>query len=315
MTSNAKLPSGTRRDLIVRADLGELLPGGAADLSYSNLPYVRHVQPTSKALFDPNHRDHVNGMQGSDFLVPHPDGDGFDHFVGRTGFDFVVAMMTERWIERSADGKSFVGIHNAKPPGLCWPIDRETGRKKCVLENNNRVDHQIVACLLIRGRTSFLPAAFTFASTSRDDGKDLGRRVGRWKVNGKYAPMIGLFNMRSEPRRNEEGNWYGPKITVLGKAGEANGPDAAMLRAAALMRAALKEGGAIELPESEPPDPPPQSTPSLEKPKESQVPPSPGLSDRTPKFTSGKQVSDAPREQAPPPISEDDYGLDDPTSF
>jgi hypothetical protein len=40
---------------------------------------------------------------------------------------------------------------------------------------------------------------------------------------------------------------------------------------------------------------------------------------KSPKFTSGKQVkagvSDAPREQAPPPASEDDYGIDDRIPF
>jgi hypothetical protein len=311
------------------ASLGDILPGGESDLPISLLPYVSHAQPTSQFLYDTSHPIHSFNVKPGDFVVPYGE-DQYAVLTGKKGFLFQVIMMAWRWIQRTPEGKFVPPVHNTQPKDLDWvPNPASSGKKICIASSTgeattadqhaktaNRYDRQTLSFMLIEGR---YPAIFCFASTARERGDALGNRVGRWAVNGKPAPMLGLFRMASEPASDDQGHhWFKPKWVYVAKHGETNGPNVAWTRRAAELRRALKEGDALENEAAlGPPDPVPESPPAIEKPAES--PPSlerPIAKQGSIEVRSGKVAWDEPpREQAPPPASEDDYGLDDPSPF
>jgi hypothetical protein len=84
-------------------------------------------------------------------------------------------------------------------------------------------------------------------------------RIEGEKISGM---VLGLWEWSSRLKPGANGtNFYLPVVTSLGKLGEANGPSLELVRFAAQLRQKFREG----LP-WEPPAPPPEIVPSLEKP-------------------------------------------------
>src|SRR5258708_7045186 len=135
--------------------------------------------------------------------------------------------------------------HTPPPPEAFEgvPTPGRLGKKICIASASgdaktaDRYDRQMLVYALIEG---LYPQLIYFAKTARPFGDWVANRAARWTIDGKPAPMIGLFRLISEQTSNDEGRWYLPKPSLVGKLGQANGPDIAWERRAAGLRRALK---------------------------------------------------------------------------
>jgi hypothetical protein len=304
--------------------LGDILPGGPPDMQVSILPFVLHVQTTSRFLDDPQHPAYSlrPKPQPGDFLAPYGD-ERFACYSGAKGFLFQVAMIAPRWWRRDLAGDIVSTPFYTQPKDLVWlPNPDNPGKKICIAAETgdpstdeihartaDRYDRQTLAFMLVEGA---YPVIFCFASTNREAGDDLGRRTSYWKVTSKDgpkpAPMLGLFRMTSERVSNDRGRWFAPRWAYVAKSGDKNGPSAEWTRRAAELRSSLKGEGVFEAPVGpEPPEPPPEIEQAIERPRGSAS------------YTTGKQPRPpdqvrgyaSRRDEAPPPDSADDYGRRD----
>jgi hypothetical protein len=259
------------------AGLGNILPGGEPDLPISALPFMLHVQKTSNFLDDVKHPASLLRPRPKlgDFLAPYGD-ERFACYPGEKGFLFQVAMTTWRWLQKDLAGSVVAPPYYTKPKDLDWlPNPDNPGKKICIAMSTgdattivthartaDRYDKQTLSFMLVEGA---YPVIFCFASTNREIGDELGRRVGRWKVDGKDAPMLGLFRMTSVPASNAKGHWFAPSWAYVAKFGDKDGPSAAWTRRAAELRRALKGDGVFEAPVGPPEPPTPPEPPALEE--------------------------------------------------
>jgi hypothetical protein len=287
------------------ADLGALLPAGKPDVQVSRLPYLRLAMPTSRFLYDQGSPIYALKPNLGDFIVTIGD-DECKVYPGDKGFLFLVAMTASQWKRIDRNGNQVGEPYDTEPEDLEWvPNPERLGKKICIASASgdartaDRYDRQTLLYSLIEG---LYPQLIYCGKTARPSGDWVANRAARWTIDGKPAPMIGLFRLTSEQTADSEGHhWYLPKPSLVARLGQTNGPDIAWVRRAAELRRALKGdyGFEIEDPESEPP--------KIED--QSQVPPPPLLRDGKPAFTTGPQPPAAsPREEAPPPASADEYG-------
>ena len=281
------------------ADLGALLPAGKPDVQVSRLPYLRLAMPTSRFLYDQGSPIYSLKPNLGDFIVTIGD-DDYKVYPGDEGFLFLVAMTASQWKRIDRNGNQVGEPYDTQPEDLEWvPNPDRLGKKICIASASgdaktaDRYDRQMLVYALIEG---LYPQLIYFAKTARPFGDWVANRAARWTIDGKPAPMIGLFRLTSEQTDDGEGHhWYLPKPSFVGKLGQANGPDIAWVRGAAEIRRALKcdyYGFEIEDPDTQPPKIEAQSRGS----------PPPMLKDGLP-----------PPDQAPPPDCYD--GPDDEIPF
>jgi hypothetical protein len=296
------MPLPNKKIVPFDADLGALLPAGKPDVQVSRLPYLRLAMPTSRFLYDQGSPIYALKPSFGDFIVAIGD-DEYKVYPGDKGFLFLVAMTASEWKRIDRNGNQVGEPYDTQPADLEWvPNPDRLGKKICIASASgdaktaDRYDRQMLVYALIEG---LYPQLIYFAKTARPFGDWVANRAARWTVDGKPAPMIGLFRLTSEQTSNDEGRWYLPKPGLVGKLGQANGPDIAWVRRAADLRRALKGdyGFEIENPDTEPS--------KIEA--QSHVPLPPTLKDDLPAFTTGSQPgSNEPLPAPPPPDCYDD---------
>jgi hypothetical protein len=279
------------------ADLGALLPAGKPDVQVSRLPYLRLAMPTSRFLYDQGSPIYSLKPNLGDFIVAIGD-DEYKVYPGDKGFLFLVAMTASEWKRTDRNGNQVGEPYDTQPEELEWvPNPDRLGKKICIASASgdartaDRYDRQMLVYALVEG---LYPQLIYFAKTARPFGDWVANRAARWTIDGKPAPMIGLFRLTSEQTDDGEGHhWYLPKPSCFSKLGQANGPDIAWVRRAAELRRALKGdyGFEIEDPETEPP--------KIEA--QSRVPLTSTLKDGLPAFTTGPQTESDELPPAPPP--------------
>ena len=277
------------------ADLGALLPAGKPDVQVSRLPYLRLAMPTSRFLYDQGSPIYALKPNLGDFIVAIGD-DEYKVYPGDKGFLFLVAMTASQWKRIDRNGNQVGEPYDTQPEDLEWvPNPDRLGKKICIASASgdaktaDRYDRQMLVYALIEG---LYPQLIYFAKTARPFGDWVANRAARWTIDGKPAPMIGLFRLASEQTSNDEGRWYLPKPSLVGKLGQANGPDIAWVRRAAELRRALKGDYGFEI---EDPDTEPSKI-------EAQSPVPPTLKNGLPAFTTGSHAeSDEPPPAPPPP--------------
>jgi hypothetical protein len=276
------------------ADLGALLPAGKPDVQVSRLPYLRLAMPTSRFLYDQGSPIRALKPNLGDFIVAIGD-DEYKVYPGDKGFLFLVAMSASQWKRIDRNGNQVGEPYDTQPEDLEWvPNPERSGKKICIASASgdaktaDRYDKQTLLYSLVEG---LYPQLIYFGKTARPSGDWVANRVARWTIDGKPAPMIGLFRLTSEQTADSEGHhWYLPRPSFVAKLGQPNGPDIAWVRRAAELRRALKGdyGFGMEDRDNEPPKIEAQSS----------VPLPPTLKDGLPDFTTGPQAgSDGP----PPP--------------
>jgi hypothetical protein len=279
------------------ADLGALLPAGKPDVQVSRLPYLRLAMPTSRFLYDQGNPIYALKPSLGDFIVAIGD-DEYKVYPGDTGFPLVVAMTASQWKRIDRNGNQVGEPYDTKPEDLEWvPNPEHVGKKICIASASgdaktaDRYDRQMLVYALIDG---LYPQLIYFAKTARPFGDWVANRAARWTIDGKPAPMIGLFRLTSEQTDDGEGHhWYLPKPSFVARLGQPNGPEIAWVRRAADLRRALKGdyGFEIEDPDTEPS--------KIEA--QSRVPLPPTLKDDLPAFTTGSQAGSNEPPPAPPP--------------
>ena len=216
-------------------------------------------------------------------------------YPGDKGFLFLVAMTASQWKRIDRNGDQVGEPYDTQPEDLEWvPNPDRLGKKICIASASGDEYRGPLrptdACLrLDRG---LYPQLIYFAKTARPFGDWVANRAARWTIDGKPAPMIGLFRLTSEQTADGEGHhWYLPEPSLVGRLGQANGPDIAWVRGAAELRRALKGdyGFEMENPESEPPNTGDQALAP------------PVLKDGLPTFTTGPQAESNGPPPAPPP--------------
>jgi hypothetical protein len=81
------------------------------------------------------------------------------------------------------------------------PNPDRLGKKICIASASgdaktaDRYDRQMLVYALIEG---LYPQLIYFAKTARPFGDWVANRAARWTIDGKPAPMIGLFRLTSE---------------------------------------------------------------------------------------------------------------------
>ena len=279
------------------ADLGALLPAGKPDVQVSRLPYLRLAMPTSRFLYDQGSPIYALKPNLGDFIVAIGD-DEYKVYPGGKGFPLVVAMTASQWKRIDLNGNQVGQPYDTKPEDLEWvPNPEHVGKKICIASASggaktaDRYDRQMLVYALIEG---LYPQLIYFAKTARPFGDWVANRAARWTIDGKPAPMIGLFRLTSEQTDDGEGHhWYLPKPSFVARLGQPNGPEIAWVRRAAELRRALKGdyGFEIEDPDTEPS--------KIEG--QSRVPLPPTLKDDLPAFTTGSQAGSNEPPPAPPP--------------
>jgi hypothetical protein len=236
------------------ADLGALLPAGKPDVQVSRLPYLRLAMPTSRFLYDQGSPIYALKPNLGDFIVTIGD-DDYKVYPGDGGFLFLVAMTASQWRRVDRNGNQVGEPYDTQPEDLEWvPNPDRLGKKICIASASgdaktaDRYDRQTLVYALIEG---LYPQLIYFAKTARPFGDWVANRAARWTIDGKPAPMIGLFRLTSEQTSNDEGRWYLPKPSLVGKLGQANGPDIAWVRRAVELRRALKGDYGFEIEDSD----------------------------------------------------------------
>jgi hypothetical protein len=278
------------------ASFGALLPAGKPDVQVSRLPYLRLAMPTSRFLYDQGSPIYALKPNLGDFIVAIGD-DEYKVYPGDKGFLFLVAMTASQWKRIDRNGNQVGEPYDTQPQDLEWvPNPDRLGKKICIASASgdaktaDRYDRQTLLYSLIEG---LYPQLIYCGKTARPSGDWVANRAARWTIDGKPAPMIGLFRLTSEQTADGEGHhWYLPRPSLVARLGQPNGPDIASVRRAAELRRALKGdyGFEIEDPESE--------ARKLED--QSRVPPPPVLSDGLPAFTTGPQAGSNEPPPAPP---------------
>jgi hypothetical protein len=241
------------------ADLGALLPAGKPDVQVSRLPYLRLTMPTSRFLYDQGSPIYALKPNLGDVVVAIGD-DEYKVYPGDKGFLFLVAMTASEWKRIDRNGNQVGEPYDTQPEDLEWvPNPDRLGKKICIASASgdaktaDRYDRQMLVYALIEG---LYPQLIYFAKTARPFGDWVANRAARWTIDGKPAPMIGLFRLTSEQTADGEGHhWYLPRPSLVARLGQPNGPDVAWVRRAAELRRALKGdyGFEIDDPDTQPP--------------------------------------------------------------
>ena len=190
------------------ADLGALLPAGKPDVQVSRLPYLRLAMPTSRFLYDQGSPIYALKPNLGDFIVAIGD-DEYKVYPGDKGFLFLVAMTASQWKRIDRNGNQVGEPYDTQPEDLEWvPNPDRVGKKICIASASgdaktaDRYDRQMLVYALIEG---LYPQLIYFAKTARPFGDWVANRAARWTIDGKPAPMIGLFRLTSEQTTTAKG--------------------------------------------------------------------------------------------------------------
>ncbi len=280
-----------------------LLAGAeGSDLPALGPPPITLNQPLSPAVLPGDGR--VQGAVVGGYVVPWN-----EESIAIERYRSVIFAFTEDFREYRPNRGGLAHVHPTLPADARWRDDKNP--KGHYRDSNDNPVEDTINCfmMVVNLKPEPFGGVFRFSRKALAVGRDLSNRAHRLKVEGENISgmVIGLWGWTSRlaPGANSS-SFYLPVMTLLGKLGEPTGPTLAQVRLAAQLRQKFKEG----LPWAPEPPAPSLKLAAQSEGSVSQVPSSPRLSDGAPKFTSGKQVWDAPREQAPPPSSENDYGFD-----
>jgi hypothetical protein len=280
-----------------------LLAGAeGSDLPALGPPPITLNQPLSPAVLPGDGR--VQGAVVGGYVVPWN-----DEWIATEEYRSVIFAFTEDFREYRPNRGGLAHVHPTIPADARWRDDKTP--KGHYRDTNDNPVEDTINCFMLVVNLKPVPfgGVFRFSRSALTVGRELGSRAQRLKVDGENISgmVIGLWEWTSRlaPGANST-SFYLPVPTLLGRLGERMGPTLAQVRLAAQLRQKFKEG----LPWA--PEPTAAAPEIAAQPdgSPSRIPSSPRLSDGAPKFTSGKQVADAPREQAPPPSLESDYGFD-----
>ena len=191
------------------ADLALFCPRGRPDVQVSRLPYLRLAMPTSRFLYDQGSPIYSFKPNLGDFIVTIGD-DDYKVYPGDEGFLFLVAMTASQWKRIDRNGNQVGEPFDTQPEDLEWvPNPDRLGKKICIAsvsgdaKTADRYDRQVLVYALIEG---LYPQLIYFAKTARLFGDWVANRAARWTIDGKPAPMIGLFRLTSEQTDDGEGH-------------------------------------------------------------------------------------------------------------
>lgn len=244
----------TPEDLALLAETaGDDLPSGLVGL-------IKLMQGMS-AEMAPTHTKYVDGAALGDFVIPRQDEQLL--VKGAIGYSYLVIGAECHWPEYLPARGGFVESHDRKPPDTRWlkPDASPDGREGNYRDNGNRVEETWYGHLLIlpdAGGEPF-PASYAFHSTACPIGKDMLRRAGRKVVIDGVSvsnPALIKWRMTSRPEKGNGSPYYLPVPTIVGRAGEKNGPTPDEWRRAAQLRKTFKQGLPVEEEPPMPPEPP-----------------------------------------------------------
>jgi hypothetical protein len=280
MNTTIKLAAVNKVDFVDDAtDLAPLRPRPIKQLQ-NNSPEAMRGDPA-----------YVPGTEGGDFLVPR--GEEIALYKGTTGLEVIFVWFEEYFLEwpavRGAGGGGPLDRHVAMPGDANWVLDQATGRRACLRANGNKIEKTVYGHVLVDGA----PGTLVFRSTAYPIGRSHASLASllKVKIDDQEIRVVGAkWRVTSRLESNDLGRWFVPQIELIGKFGSPNGPTLAEARIAKALRIALKTG-------AEPPAPEAYKT----------VLPA-EVAAGQPIVTTGPQPPPAsPREEAPPPISANEY--------
>jgi hypothetical protein len=262
---------------------------------------IKHLQNNSPEVTkgDPAY---VSGAEGGDFLVRRSE--EMVLYKGTTGVEAIFVWFEEYFVEwppvRGRGSGGPLARYSEMPSDAKWVLDPATDRKVCQRVNRNKVEKTIYGHALI----DQVPATFVFRATAYPIGRahaNLSFHV-KATIDGEEIRVIGAkWRVTSHLDSNNLGSWFVPQIDLIGKFGSPKGPTLAEIRAAKVLRIALKTGA----------EPPALSPGSAAPALEATPKPMPKRSLIT--VTSGESGGNAPPPSPPPPDHYD--GPDDDNGF
>ena len=160
---------------------------------------------------------------------------------GDVGLDLRLVGFTRSFLEWLAGRGGFVAPHAEKPADavwleqggrdLTWDLE-DVGVEKAGFwrANGNKVEDTILALRAPRliGLAAAIAGVLDLRSTALAVGRDLGDRAQRLKVEGEAIKgvILGKWEVTSRLEQRNDYRWYLPGVTLLGKLGEKEGPNA-----------------------------------------------------------------------------------------
>lgn len=230
-----------------------LLAGDTPDLR-PQLPEMTRLMQSNNPELAPGADEYLEGARPGDFVIPC-DGDRI-LVKGESGFAFQPVALEQAFVEWAPDRGGFVAEHPIRPADAQW-LDAGVPKQGLYRSNGNKIEQTIYCHMLIGDKCA---TSFAFRSTSLVIGRDFGDRAQRLKIAGEEIRglVIGKWRMTSRLKQRGDYRWHLPRIELIGKLGDRDGPTLDEVRFAAQMRKSFKDG----LPWApEPPEPPAVETP------------------------------------------------------